>query len=108
MEKEDILLILENQKAFFRSGKTKEISYRKETLKKLRSLICQFEPEIKAALWGDFHKPAFEVMATESRFVIREIDLAIRKLKVWSKPGRVHTPLVHFISRSYIQAQPYG
>lgn len=108
MEKEEIQLILQKQREFFRSGKTREISFRKETLKKLRDLVFQFEPEIKAALWADFHKPAFEVMATETRFVVREINMAIRKLNSWSKPRRVHTPLVHFISRSYVQAQPYG
>ncbi len=108
MEKEEIRLILEKQKAFFRSGKTKDVRFRVEMLKKLRELIFRFEPEIKAALWGDFHKPAFEVMATETRFVIAELNLAIRKLASWSKPKRVKTPIVHFISYSYVEPQPYG
>jgi aldehyde dehydrogenase (NAD+) len=108
MEKEEISLILENQKKFFASGKTLDISYRLETLKKLRSLIIQNEKEIKDALWKDFHKPEFEVIATESRFVIKEINLAIRKLRKWAKPKKVRTPIIHFIARSYITSQPYG
>jgi aldehyde dehydrogenase (NAD+) len=108
MENKEILLILEKQRKFFDSGKTQDVRFRLEMLKKLRSLTFQYEPEIKEALWVDFHKPAFEVMATESRFVIKELNYAIRKLGSWSKSRRVKTPLVHFISHSYVKPQPYG
>jgi aldehyde dehydrogenase (NAD+) len=108
MEKEEISLILENQKKFFATGKTFDVSYRLEVLKKLRSLIILYEPEIVAAVNADFHKPEFEVIATESRFVIKEINHIIRHLKGWSHKRRVATPIVHFIARSYIQPQPYG
>ena len=82
--------------------------YRIEILKKLRSLIILHEQEIVDALWKDFHKPEFEVIATESRFVIKELNTAIRNLKRWTRPRRVYTPVVHFISRSYVIPQPYG
>jgi aldehyde dehydrogenase (NAD+) len=36
------------------------------------------------------------------------MNLAIRKLGNWSRKKRVRTPIVHFISRSYINPQPYG
>jgi len=108
MEKEEIGLILESQRKFFATGKTLDIGYRIEILKKLKSLIVQYEQEIKDALWKDFHKPQFEVIATESRFVLKELNLAIRKLGNWAKPRKVRTPLVHFIARSYITSQPYG
>jgi aldehyde dehydrogenase (NAD+) len=108
MENQEILQLLTNQRKFFESGKTQGASYRINNLKKLRKLIFQYEPEIKEALWNDFHKPAFEVIATESRFVIKELNLAIRKLAAWSKPKRVKTPLVHFISHCYVKPQPYG
>ncbi len=108
MEKEEIRLILENQRKFFATGKTRDIGYRLETLKKLRSLIFQHEQEIVDALWKDFHKPEFEVIATESRFVIKELNLAIRKLRKWSGRRRVRTPIVHLVAYSYITPQPYG
>jgi aldehyde dehydrogenase (NAD+) len=108
MEKEEIRIALKNQQKFFATGKTYDIGFRKETLKKLRSLIIQYEPEIKDALWKDFHKPEFEVIATESRFVLNELSFAIRKLKKWSRSRMVWTPLVHFLSYSYIMPQPYG
>jgi len=108
MEKEEIRLIFEAQRKYFASGKTTDIKYRIETLKKLRSLIIFHEQDIADALWKDFHKPEFEVIATESRFVIKELNIAIRNLRRWARPRRVYTPLVHFLSRSVVIPQPYG
>jgi len=108
MEKEEIQLVLDNQRKFFAAGKTLDIRYRLEILKKLRTLVIRHELDIKKALWSDFHKPGFEVLATETRFVIKEMNLAIRKLKRWNRNKRVWTPLVHFMAHSYITAQPYG
>jgi len=108
MEREEIRLIIENQRKFFATGKTFDVSYRLEVLKKLRSLIILQEQEIVDALWKDFHKPEFEVIATESRFVLSEINHIIRRLKGWSRSHRVRTPVVHFLSHSYVVPQPYG
>ena len=108
MEKEEIRLIIETQRKFFATGKTSELKYRIEILKKLRSLIILHEKDIVNALWKDFHKPEFEVIGTESRFVIKELNITIRNLKKWSKPKRVFTPIVHFLSRSLVIPQPYG
>lgn len=108
MEKEEIGLILENQRKFFASGATLRPGCRLETLKKLRSLIISHEEEIKEALWKDFHKPPFEVVATETGMVLKDLNLAIRRFERWSRPRRVRTPLVHFIAHSYVTPQPYG
>jgi aldehyde dehydrogenase (NAD+) len=108
MANEDIRLILENQRNFFSTGKTMDIGYRLENLKKLKSLILEHEQDIVEALWKDFRKPEFEVIATETRFVIKELNLAIRRLKSWTRPKRVRTPILHFLAHSYIIPQPYG
>lgn len=108
MEREEIRTIIESQRIFFASGKTFDIKYRLEVLKKLRSLIIKNEQEIADALWKDFRKPEFEVIATESRFVIKELNFTIRNLKRWARNRRVRTPIVHFLSHSYVAPQPYG
>ncbi len=69
MESEEINKILEGQKRFFAEGKTLDVRYRLEVLKKLRKLIIKNEREIINALRQDFHKPEFESLATETRFV---------------------------------------
>jgi aldehyde dehydrogenase (NAD+) len=108
MEKEEIRLIIDEQRKFFATGKTFDIKYRLEILKRLRSLIKVHEQEIVDSLWKDFHKPEFEVIATESRFVIKELNNAIRKLRKWARPERVYTPIIHFLSHSFVAPQPYG
>jgi aldehyde dehydrogenase (NAD+) len=108
MEKEDISLIIKNQQKHFSSGITLDPSYRIKILKELRSLIIEHEKDIVDALWKDFHKPEFEVIATETRFVIKELNGAIRNIRNWSRRKSVRTPLIHFISGSYIVPQPYG
>ncbi len=108
MEKEEISSIIEAQRKFFATGKTLNTDYRLAILKKLRSLILFHEQDIIDAMWNDFHKPEFEVIATESRFVIKELNWTIRNLRKWAGTRRVRTPLVHFLSHSYIVPQPYG
>ena len=108
MEREEITSIIESQRKFFATGKTFDINFRIEVLKKLRSLIIGNEKAIVDAIWKDFHKPEFEVIATESRFVIKELNYAISNLKSWTRSKRVRTPVVHFLSHSYVMPQPYG
>jgi aldehyde dehydrogenase (NAD+) len=108
MEREEIRPIIESQRIFFATGKTFDIQYRLGVLKKLRSLIIMHEQEIVDALWKDFRKPEFEVIATESRFVIKELNFTIRNLKRWARNRKVRTPIVHFLSHSYVAPQPYG
>lgn len=103
-----INLLLEKQRRFFATGKTFDLEYRLEILKKLRSLIIENENELRNALWNDFHKPGFEAIATETRFVIKELNHTIRNLRRWASKKRARTPLVHFPASSYIIPQPYG
>ena len=102
MDKEEIRIILDNQRYFFATGKTLDVSYRLENLKKLRSLLLSHENELKDALKKDFHKPGFEVIATETRLVLTELNFMIRKIRKWSGRQRVKTPLTQFIASSYI------
>jgi aldehyde dehydrogenase (NAD+) len=108
MGKEEIEQILENQRIFFKSGKTLDIDYRLDNLKKLKSLILTHEPDLIKALYQDFHKPEFEVLGTESRFVVAELNMLIRNLRKWARKQRVRTSIVNFIAGSYIEPQPYG
>jgi aldehyde dehydrogenase (NAD+) len=96
------------QRAFFDAGKTKDIDFRIAQLKKLKDGIRKFEPEIMASLYDDLRKPLFESYASEIGIVYTEIDHVIRNLRSWSRTRRVATPLIHFLSRSYVYSEPYG
>lgn len=100
--------LLKSQHDFFQSGKTKDVDFRKQLLKKLLQTIQRKENTICDALYKDFKKPTFESVATETAIIIKELKLAIKNISHWSKPKRVPASLLNFPSRDYIYSQPYG
>ncbi len=100
--------IISKQRTFFETGVSKDVSFRIETLKRLKKAIVENEREIMTALRKDLNKVPFESYVTEIGLVIEEIDAAIKHLPRWSKSKRVKSPLKHFPSRSYIYPEPYG
>lgn len=101
-------LILQNQRDFYAQGRTRDIAFRKDALKKLKRMIIQNEKRLMNALYLDQHKAPFESYASEIGLVLGEIDMHLKHLSSWSKTRRVPTPLVLFPSRSYIRQEPYG
>lgn len=100
--------IVEAQRDFWNTGKTKSIAFRKDMLKRLRSAILKNEQAIYQALYQDLHKSETESYLTEVQIVLQEIDCAIKHVHNWQKPKRVGTPLSHFPSSSYIYREPFG
>jgi aldehyde dehydrogenase (NAD+) len=96
------------QKAFFDSGRTRELAFRLESLRKLRDAVCRYEPDLFTALKKDLNKSEQEAYLTEITVVLGEIDYALKHLKSWAKPKRVRTPLLLFGSRSVVYPEPYG
>lgn len=100
--------ILQQQKDFFLSGATLDVTFRIRQLKKLRVSLINFEEHLYNAIWTDFRKSRFETYATELALVYQEIDIAIRNLKQWSAKKRVSTSLINFPAKSYIIPEPVG
>ena len=100
--------ILKKQREFFNTGKTKNVKYRLEHLKKLKKSILENEEEIKKALKLDLNKSDSESYMTEIGMTLSELSYDIRHVKSWCKNKRVGTPLAHFPSRSFISKEPYG
>ncbi len=104
----DIEKIVKKQKTFFMTGKTKEVKYRKEALKKLKQKIIELEPEINQALKADLNKSETESYMAETGMVLSELSYAIKHIKQWSKEKKVRTPLSQFHGKSYYFYEPYG
>lgn len=95
-------------KNFFSLNETKNISYRIDSLKRLKKIIKLKEEEIFDALNEDLEKSNFESYITEISLVLKEIDYHIRHLKRWAKPEKRRLPLVLFPSCGKIIKEPYG
>ena len=88
--------IIDAQKAFFATGQTRRIDYRKAQLKLLLEALAAYEKRISDALWADLHKSYQESYLTEISLVRGEIDSHIRHLKSWARRERRSTPITIF------------
>ena len=65
--------IIQMQKQFHKDGQTKNIDFRIQQLRKLKSMIIENEKDIMEALKTDLNKSEFESYTTEIGFVLSEI-----------------------------------
>ncbi|MEH2330326.1 aldehyde dehydrogenase [Nostoc sp.] len=99
--------IIQNQREFFQTGKTKDVTFRIEQLKNLKQAIIQDEQSIVEALQADLHKPEVETYLTEIS-VIKDIDYAIKHLQNWSKPQKAAVSWDFFSYSARIYPEPLG
>jgi aldehyde dehydrogenase (NAD+) len=104
----DATALVARLRASFDSGRTRPLEWRREQLKAMRTLLVEREQELLDALAADLGKPRAEAWATDIGVVIAEIDYALRRLRRWTKPRRVHAPLVTLPSRARIVREPLG
>ncbi|MCC5911928.1 MAG: aldehyde dehydrogenase [Clostridiaceae bacterium] len=104
----DIKKIRKKQQSYFYTGATKDVSFRMKQLSVLKQAVLKYEDRILEALKKDLNKSAFEAYETEVGVVLTEITHTVKHLKAWAKSEKVKTPFTHFLSRSYIYAEPYG
>ena len=88
-----IIEIVEKQRSFFGSGKTRDLHFRHETLKRLEAKILEMEEEMLAALSQDLGKSPFEGYSTEIAPIMGDIKYMRKNLKRLARPRRVPTPL---------------
>jgi aldehyde dehydrogenase (NAD+) len=85
-----------------------DLNYRKQSLLKLLLTVQKKETEIIQALYDDFKKPAFEAVATETSYIVSELEYTIKNLTNWAKPQWVLPSFLNFPSSDYIHKEPYG
>ena len=108
LKPQDIDILISEHNKFFYTQTTKNLDFRIEQLRKLKSGIKQYESKITDALYKDLRKNKVEAYTTEIGFVYRSIEETIRNLKKWSKPKRVKTPIYLMPAKSEIISEPYG
>jgi aldehyde dehydrogenase (NAD+) len=103
--------VLEQQKAFGRSGKWRNVDYRQNLLRCLKDLIIDHEKELLSALAADLGKSAVESYASELGLVLNEIDFLIRNIGRWSSPRRICSWKIFSLvsgARASITLEPHG
>ena len=100
--------LVEKQRAYFATGKTRDIAFRKEMLSRFDKGLRKWEKPLCDALWTDLHKSYEEAFMTELGLVYGEIGEAWRNLGKWTRRRRVRTPMTVFPSRSFLIREPLG
>ncbi len=104
----DIEHIRQAQKEFFEKGLSRDVNFRIEHLRKFKSVLKENEADLYKAIHADFRKSEMETYLTELSILYHELNLAIRKVKTWSRKKQVPTNLANRPGRSYILPEPLG
>ena len=100
---------VEEQKNFFASGTTLDISWRIRQLKMLREAVRSHEAQMVRALNEDLGRHPTEGYFCDVGTVIMEIDEAIRGLRSWSRPEVHFSGFLCFPSMvTKVYKMPYG
>ena len=106
---ETIHTLVERQRSFFKNGKTLEVGWRKEQLKKLKKTVQDHEAEITEALAADLGRSEVEAFFCDVGSVILEINEALRGLRRWARPETHFSGLHCFPSLvTKVYPMPYG
>lgn len=108
MNPEQIEGILNKQKAFFDTGLTKDVAFRKRALERLRDAIERDQDVIAVALKADLNKSSMEAYMTETGMVLSDLKYILRHLDCWTKRHYVLSPLAQAPAVSYTVDEPYG
>jgi aldehyde dehydrogenase (NAD+) len=104
----DIASLVKEEHSYFKSGATLDVSFRREQLERLRGMIRSNQDRIQEAVYEDMRKPPFEMFASETAFLLAEVDYALKKLACWTSPAKVPGPLAFFGADCRVYPEPYG
>lgn len=106
---ESIHELVEKQRAFFRTGKTRDIDWRLEQLMNLKDAMYRYEADFEGALTKDLGRSKTEGYFCDIGTVILEINETMRGLKRWARPTLKFSGLVCFPSMfTRVYHNPYG
>lgn len=108
MKEQTIRKLVEEQRAYFMSGKTKNIKMRLNALERLEQAIKKREKEIHEALKKDLNKAQMESYMSETGMTYAELSYVKKHLRRWAVSHTVPTPLAQFHGKSFSCPEPYG
>lgn len=100
--------IVERQREFFLTDRTKELRFRIEALNRLEESIKKHEDDIKLALKKDLNKSGFESYMTEVGLTLSELSYVKKHLPFWNMKSWKLSPLAQFHAESFTVSEPYG
>ena len=100
--------LIANQKKYFETHETFDISFRIAKLKALKAAIQKHEQDILAALKTDLGKSETEAYMCEIGLTLSEISHQIKHIRKWSRSTWHPTSLANFHAKSFSTYEPLG
>lgn len=100
--------IIKELKETFKTGRTRDLKFRKQQLKKLLQAIEDNKDPICDALKADLNKPAFETLLCEHSLLVNEILEVLHEFDSFTKPESKPKSLLTFFDQVYVQHEPLG
>jgi len=106
---ESIKELVSNQREYFRTNETLDISFRIRQLKKLKQAVIENETVLEQALFEDLGRSEVEAYLCDIGPVIVEINEIIHSLRKWAKPEKHYSGILCFPStQTTVYKMPYG
>lgn len=108
MTSDDIAGIVAERRRAFESGLTKPLAWRRAQLTGIRRMLTERSSDFEAALASDLHRSPTETQLADINVVLTEVAHALSRLKRWTAPKRIATPMVVQPARASIIHEPLG
>ncbi|XP_057250541.1 aldehyde dehydrogenase family 3 member F1 isoform X2 [Beta vulgaris subsp. vulgaris] len=99
---------IEEVRMYFKAGKTREESWRKQQLKGLLNFLIEREEDIFDALKLDLGKHPVESFRDEVGTLIKDINVALGSLTNWMSGKKIKLPLAAYRTSANLVAEPLG
>ena len=96
------------QRAYFGTGETLDLAFRRTALERLKASILAHESDVSAALKADLNKSASETYMCETGMTLAELSYMLSHMRRFAMPRHVLTPPAQFHARSFTVKNPYG
>ncbi|VAI47524.1 unnamed protein product [Triticum turgidum subsp. durum] len=100
--------LVSSLRVVYKSGRTKDLSWRRSQLKGLIRLLTEKEEEIFDALHDDLGKHRTESFRDEVGVLVKSIKHTLQNLEKWAAPEKAPTPLVSFPATALVLPEPLG
>jgi aldehyde dehydrogenase (NAD+) len=97
-----------NLRKIFDSGITRKVEHRIHSLRRLKDAVLSFEPQIIEALRKDLGKSEWESRATETGFVVQEINHTLNHIEDWTRIVEGPVPIASQPASTRIIPSPKG
>ena len=108
MSTPDYTRLVQDQRRYFKAGKTRPVSWRVEQLKAIKAMIEASRGAIREALWHDLRRNETDADLMDIDINIHEAEFALAHLHDWIKPRREATPIVMQPGHVRVRRDPLG